>query len=798
MIWWIIQNTISAVVMAAVVTAICRFTRIRPAARHALWLLVLIKLVTPPLVSWPLSLPDLTKWVEEKWMEEKWLEDIQRVEQITAGERPNVDRPSLAPPAPRGIDAFALDPSPVSLGPERRVLESLTFERSPNRNAIAASQQPRWTAPRKDEQLQATLFPRWQLLVGAAWLVGVIVVAMVNVVRILRMSIVGKTSQPAPKRLQHEVNEAARELGVRPPTIVVSTAVHSPVVWALGRAKLICPPGLLDELPATARRGVIIHELAHLRRRDHWVGWLELMAACLWWWNPLSWHVRHQVRENAELACDAWAVGVLPEEGRRAYAEALVAVYEFISEGRAPIPAVGMGLGSRRAFERRLTMILRECVPYRMPRVGFVAIAVLAVLLLPAWAQDPQSNSDETVSGEASSASLGAKTTETPDANSEQRAPAAANPAAARLLDLQKQLADLTAEVQRLRRAADVRALSAIAAPATGGARDALTEQLVLQAEAAVVLAQADVSRKNPELEQVRAQQAEKEALLRLRRSEYERIAKLADAKSVDTLTVEKAKYNLEAAKAGLDGARAAIKAAEAQVAATKAKLNVAQRTLGAARARFKDEQAARSARQGTGSWRGPPPPRPKIARRALAALPSLPPSAFQSETITLARADYLLPAAKAQALASFLKEHVAPEVETKIQRTDKYDADVLVITITTTPQAQNLIGQFIGLMQGRGATTFGVRPASSTDGVQTASHEGQVFRLDERDRTLSASDQETGKVLWRVKMSLEAPATYKVDGAQIQVKDSRGRVFTVDTKTGQVLSAEVTTKKRL
>jgi len=50
--------------------------------------------------------------------------------------------------------------------------------------------------------------------------------------------------------------------------------------------------------------GLIVHELAHVRRRDHWVGWLELLTGLLWWWNPLYWYARHQLRENAELACD--------------------------------------------------------------------------------------------------------------------------------------------------------------------------------------------------------------------------------------------------------------------------------------------------------------------------------------------------------------------------------------------------------------------------------------------------------------------------------------------------------------
>src|SRR5205823_5546314 len=131
----------------------------------------------------------------------------------------------------------------------------------------------------------------------------------------------------------------------------------SPLLWSLGRPKLIWPAALIDSLPHDSRRSVVAHELAHLRRRDHWVGWLLLVAECLLWWNPLFWWVRRQVRQNAELACDAWVVATLPDD-RRAYAEALLEVSRLVSTGAAPVPALGMSRGPLRAFAERLTMIM--------------------------------------------------------------------------------------------------------------------------------------------------------------------------------------------------------------------------------------------------------------------------------------------------------------------------------------------------------------------------------------------------------------------------------------------------------
>jgi hypothetical protein len=70
--------------------------------------------------------------------------------------------------------------------------------------------------------------------------------------------------------------------------------------------------------------------------------------------------------------------------------------------------------------------------------------------------------------------------------------------------------------------------------------------------------------------------------------------------------------------------------------------------------------------------------------------------TAGDSNSTMLSRTTYKMPKEKAEALASFLKDQVKGQVlETKV------DGDSIVVT--TTPEAQNTIGQFIALVQGKG-----------------------------------------------------------------------------------------------
>src|SRR5262245_3671974 len=53
MLWWLAHNTVTASILALAVLVLCRVWSFRPSIRHALWLVVLLKLIAPPFVAWP-------------------------------------------------------------------------------------------------------------------------------------------------------------------------------------------------------------------------------------------------------------------------------------------------------------------------------------------------------------------------------------------------------------------------------------------------------------------------------------------------------------------------------------------------------------------------------------------------------------------------------------------------------------------------------------------------------------------------------------------------------------------------
>jgi beta-lactamase regulating signal transducer with metallopeptidase domain len=363
MFWWLAENTALAAVLAGGVAVLCRWGRWRPAVQHALWLTVLVKLLTPPLVHWPWPLP--LSWHSGE-----------------AG--PAVVEGPRCPVAPQ-VEVPAAEPLLVAatlpvLG-EQHALPPLPAEVQTATSAGA-------DGPRQSALLVAAF---------SCWLLGTATVIALQFFRIRQLRRRAARGRGGPPELQEHVAQLAARVRVRAPATRVLADLASPLVWGGWRVQLLWPEALLG-LAAERQRAVVVHELAHLRRRDHWVGWLLLLAACLYWWNPLFWYVRRQLQQQAELACDAWVVDTLPE-ARRAYAEALLEVVQQMSRVASPEPALGVG-GRLKDLERRLIMILRERVPCRLPSACLAFVALLAVVAVPSWSLGQRETKDEVDKGQ--------------------------------------------------------------------------------------------------------------------------------------------------------------------------------------------------------------------------------------------------------------------------------------------------------------------------------------------------------------------------------------------------------------
>lgn len=346
-----LSNAAAVALVAVPIVILARLAR-RPALVHGVCLLALWKLVTPPILPVPIAVVEpapAARIAAESESPEDEASDIDSLSDLT----------------PEDLDALLA----MAASPD----ETLTVAQPPTEVHTW-----RWERP-------ALLL----ILAGATAWWGL---ALVRIVRFHRAL---DDARPMPADGQAEVEAAAARIGLRwaPRAFLVPGDVP-PMIWAVGwRARLLVPARLWDSLDGEERSALLLHELAHLTRRDHWIRWAELAIAGLYWWNPALWWLRRALREAEEQCCDAWVVWAMPGDGARTYASALVLALEFVSGSRkAPMPAAAATLGNGHvsSMKRRLHMIVKARTPRRLSWPGKLAVACVSALLLPlgpSWAQ---------------------------------------------------------------------------------------------------------------------------------------------------------------------------------------------------------------------------------------------------------------------------------------------------------------------------------------------------------------------------------------------------------------------------
>ncbi len=256
----------------------------------------------------------------------------------------------------------------------------------------ALAERDRWAAR---PSLAQTLLAAW--LAIAASLVVRLVAGALSVSRLARRGRVLASAE-----WLHALSDAASRVGVRElPRLVMSDEVE--VAFAFGvRSPAIVVPASAREWSTDRRRSVLLHELAHVRRRDlvgHWVAGLACAAS---WFNPLVWIAARELRIESEKASDEMVLsaGVRPS----AYAQHLL---DLVTSVRHRAPRVAMAMARPKEFEGRLVAILdpvQRTAAARRQRVAIVALVALIAASIGAVA--PARRTSQTIVASPASPSL--------------------------------------------------------------------------------------------------------------------------------------------------------------------------------------------------------------------------------------------------------------------------------------------------------------------------------------------------------------------------------------------------------
>jgi TonB family protein len=274
--------------------------------------------------------------------------------------------------------SWSVDVLPSS--PIRRAVGTLVSDFGIDALRLPARQQPAPASP-TIQMPAAGAFPDAAGAAAAAWpaiavlwLLG----TLVSLVRLARGLVavrrISRAAEPVVDRAWTAiVADSCASLGLRrAPAIRISNRIDVPALCGVVSPALLLPQDCRT-WSESCRRVVVLHELAHLQRRDCLVQLLADCASAMYWFHPLVRRAAARLRHEREQACDDIVIqaGTSPAT----YADHLL---DLVRAGIAvpPAPAVAFGAPSR--LDQRISAILDDDRRRTTPSGLTVAAAVLA------------------------------------------------------------------------------------------------------------------------------------------------------------------------------------------------------------------------------------------------------------------------------------------------------------------------------------------------------------------------------------------------------------------------------------
>ncbi len=162
--------------------------------------------------------------------------------------------------------------------------------------------------------------------------------------------------------------------------LVVSDDVRAAAVLGLTSPRIALSPAIVRALSDQELDAIVVHEWAHIQRRDDWAQLVQLIVRAFAGLHPAVWWIDRQLHVERETACDDWAVSLTGSSRR--FAESLAKVATLSARQTHPVllPSV-LTSGLARRVERLLDA--RRSTATR-PRLSSAAL-VSPVLLLTAF-----------------------------------------------------------------------------------------------------------------------------------------------------------------------------------------------------------------------------------------------------------------------------------------------------------------------------------------------------------------------------------------------------------------------------
>lgn len=216
------------------------------------------------------------------------------------------------------------------------------------------------------------------VIIPMTWLAGLVIFALFLLISRIRLSVKLRSHRLAGgERYMVLLEKCKAQLGIKANVeVILQDYIGSPALLGILYPKIILP-AFVDSMSDENIEYIMFHELSHFKRLDMPLNLLLIALQTVYWFNPLVWVMFKFIRQDMELANDAYVLNHIGSEHQKQYSISLIEVLTRY-RGNSLAPKLLCMVDGKENMERRIKMIkLGEVFKKRRLVIAVVSLVII-------------------------------------------------------------------------------------------------------------------------------------------------------------------------------------------------------------------------------------------------------------------------------------------------------------------------------------------------------------------------------------------------------------------------------------
>ncbi|HLZ85614.1 MAG TPA: M56 family metallopeptidase [Puia sp.] len=201
-----------------------------------------------------------------------------------------------------------------------------------------------------------------------------------------RLTRAGLSKIPAEFRVF--VTSISRRMGIRPAVNVsLSALVDVPMTMGFWKPVILFPVAMISQLSTQQVEAILVHELAHIRRNDYLLNFGVTVIGLLFFFNPFTRMLIHQLQREREHCCDDEVLQF--DYDPHAYVSALLSLARQHRQARVALAATGAG-GEQLLLQRARKILQQKRTDRRPGARPFILLFLTAAITVFSLSSPPK------------------------------------------------------------------------------------------------------------------------------------------------------------------------------------------------------------------------------------------------------------------------------------------------------------------------------------------------------------------------------------------------------------------------